>query len=541
MPIPCSGCGYENRLVAVVCGSCGARLDAREGCPSCGSANPAGQRFCNECGQPLQGGRPAASAPMPRPDAAALPAPQPGSRAVSRPSLVLYAAVALFFALAAFARLADLGTSPGGLVGDESDVRAAVSSVLDGRAVGLWSEVAGGQPTGFVYALAGWAGVFGENLVSLRALSALLGFAAVAMFFVYCRAAFGSRAALLGAMLMAFGLWHVGYSRLALPVGALLLLQLAASYLLLTAMRSGGRLRGFALAGAVFGAAVYTHNAFYVFAVVVGLWWARELLAGEHPVAVVWSRGAAFLAAALIVAAPYAWSVAAHSDEAGDRLGAVWLSRTTEYAQQPGLMERARFTVGNIVSTASAIPLRGDAADGPARRLLDPVTAPLAAAGLIAASWRWRRRETFHVWSTLAATVVVVGLTRDDGMYARLIVALPAVYAAAGYAFDGLLDLMRGRVTRAVSIAVAALLLAAAGAYNVRAYYDAPIGPDDSRWALSPQRGQHQEVRDDVHQDQGDQRAEVDHPGRRHDLPHGLQDRLGDLVQHRAQRVAPGG
>ena len=482
MPIHCSGCGYENRLSAAVCGSCGVGLNGRSTCPSCGWPNPPGQRFCNECGLSLVGGRTAMAAePAPRLAAASLPEPPSNAvpRVGSRRGLLLYAAVALFFAVAAFARLADLGSYPDGVVGSEADVRAAVSDILAGRTVGLWSEAAGGQPTGFVYALAGWGGVFGKSAASLRLMSALLGVAAVAMFFVYCRAAFGARAAVLGGMLLAFSLWHIGYSRLALPLGGLVLLQLAASYLLLTALKSEGRLRSFALAGAVFGAAAYTHNAFYIFAIAVGLWWARELLAGERAVAVVLGRCAAFLAAALVVAMPYVWSLASHSDEAGGRLGAVGLSRSAEYIEQPGLMEQWRFAMRRIVSTAVALPLRGD---GDARRLLDPATALLAAAGLIAALWRWRSRETFHLWSTLAAASVVVGLTRDDGMYGRLIVALPVVYAAAGYAFDGLLDLMRGRTTTAVSLAAAGLILAAAGAYNVRSYYDAPVGPEDSRW-----------------------------------------------------------
>ena len=482
MPIPCSGCGYENRLAAIVCGSCGAGLDGRATCPSCGSDNPPGQRFCNECGLPLGGARPVAAPAPPRPAAAGLPTlPSTDVRPVgSRPSVTLYAAAAAFLALAVFARMAELGSYPDGLVGAETEVRAAVSSILEGRPVGPWSEAAGGQPTGFVYWLAAWASVFGKGAVSLRMASGLLGLAAVAMFFVYCRAMFGARAALLGGMLLAVSLWHISYSRLALPVGALVLLQLAASYLLLTALKSEGRPRSFALAGAVFGAAAYTHNAFYVFAIAVGLWWARELLSGEHAVSVVLGRCAAFLAAALIVAAPYVWSLASHSDEAEGRLGSVGLSSSAEYVQQPGLMERWRFAMRRIVSTAAALPLR---AEGDARRLLDPATALLAAAGLLAALWRWRRRETFHLWSTLAAAIVVVGLTRDDGMYGRLIVALPAAYAAAGYAFDGLIELLRGRVTPAVSFVAAGLILAAAGACNVRSYYDSPIGgPEDSRW-----------------------------------------------------------
>ena len=482
MPITCSGCGYENRLSAAVCGSCGAGLNGRPACPSCGSANPPGQRFCNECGLSLAGGRavvaPAPAAP--RPAAVAASPPSPAVPAVgSGHSIVIYAAVALFLAIAVFARMAEIGSYPDGFVGSEAEVRDAVTGILDGRSVVPWSEAAGGQPTGFAYLLAAWSGEFGKSVASLRLVSALLGLVAVAMFFVYCRALFGTRAAVLGAMLMSVSLWHIGYSRLALPVGALVLLQLAASYLLLAALKSDGRLRSFALAGAVFGAAAYTHNAFYVFAVAVALWWARELLAGEREMAVVVRRCAAFLAAALVVAMPYVWSLASHSDEAGTRLDAIRLSSSAEYVEQPGLMERWRFAMRSIVSTAAALPLR---ADGDARRLLDPATALLAAAGLLAALWRWRRRENFHLWSTLAATVVVVGLTRDDGMYGRLIVALPAVYAAAGYAFDALLDLMRGRTTPAVSLAAAWLILAAAGVYNVQAYYDAPAGAEDARW-----------------------------------------------------------
>src|SRR5262249_27769504 len=41
------------------CGECGARLEAR--CPSCQAANPPGQKFCGECGARLAG--PAAPAP----------------------------------------------------------------------------------------------------------------------------------------------------------------------------------------------------------------------------------------------------------------------------------------------------------------------------------------------------------------------------------------------------------------------------------------------------------------------------------------------
>jgi hypothetical protein len=404
----------------------------------------------------------------------------------SHRDILVHAAVALFFSLVVVARLAGLGSYPDGLVDSESDVVGAVSDITGGQLVGLWSEAAGGQPTGFVYWLAGWSSIVGEGDDALRLMSAWVGLAAIGMFYVYCRAAFGGRAAVLGSMLMAVSIWHVGYSRLALPVGSLVLLQLGSSYLLLVAMRSEGRGRRFAAAGAVFGASVYTHNAFYIFAIAVGLWWAREFLAGEHAMGEVMKKCATFLAVAFVVATPYLWSAAAHSDEIGDRVSAIDLSSTEEYIEQPGLMEQTRFAMRRIVTTGAGLFVRTDQDDGPTRRLLDPVAALLAFAGLAAGLWRWRQREFFHIWSTVVAAVVVVGLTRDDGMYGRLIVALPAVYAASGYAFDGLLGLMRGRVSATASLIAVGLIVTAAGAYNVVAYYDTPIGREDAKWARVP-------------------------------------------------------
>ncbi len=47
----CPSCGTENRTGAKFCGGCGAALVL--GCPSCGEPYEHGQRFCNDCGAPL--------------------------------------------------------------------------------------------------------------------------------------------------------------------------------------------------------------------------------------------------------------------------------------------------------------------------------------------------------------------------------------------------------------------------------------------------------------------------------------------------------
>lgn len=50
----CSQCQAENPAGQKFCGECGAKLPA--GCPACGHANPPQQKFCGECGASLASG-----------------------------------------------------------------------------------------------------------------------------------------------------------------------------------------------------------------------------------------------------------------------------------------------------------------------------------------------------------------------------------------------------------------------------------------------------------------------------------------------------
>ena len=49
----CAICNSENPAGKKFCGECGAVLGNR--CPHCGADNPAGKKFCGDCGTPLQG------------------------------------------------------------------------------------------------------------------------------------------------------------------------------------------------------------------------------------------------------------------------------------------------------------------------------------------------------------------------------------------------------------------------------------------------------------------------------------------------------
>src|ERR1700759_5500826 len=61
----CPSCGAENPAGKRFCGDCGTALAA--GCPACGAENPPGKSFCGDCGAPLEAEPLAPAAPREAP------------------------------------------------------------------------------------------------------------------------------------------------------------------------------------------------------------------------------------------------------------------------------------------------------------------------------------------------------------------------------------------------------------------------------------------------------------------------------------------
>ena len=390
------------------------------------------------------------------------------------------AAVTLGFAVAVFARFYRLGDIPPRLYQAEDAFRRAALQVLDHGWIGLWSTATEGQPAGLAYWNSAWMQLLGDSTTALRLPAAALGVATVAMFYFLSRLLFGRRVAVLGSLLMALSTWHLGYSRLALPVNALLLLELGAIYLLFRAFEQIGdsarQRRLLVLAGLSFGAGIYMHNAFFAVLLVVLAFWARELLAGETAAGELKRKAVAFFVPALAVVLPYLGYVALDAGDFSAQVRATAVSGTPAYKQSRGVTEQSRYVLGNTARVGKAMVWRSGA-ENQSSRLLDPATALLAVLGLVAALWRWRDRRHLFVLVMLAATVVGVGLTAEHGMYGRLIVALPAAYMSAGLALDWILVLLKGRAPVAAGYAVVAALVAFAAAYNLSEYYGGPLGP----------------------------------------------------------------
>ena len=494
MPLECTACHHQNRLIAAFCGSCGLTLSATPGCPHCGATNPRGQIYCNSCGLTLDSPQVAVSIGA-TPAFEVLP-PQPSYAPAVRASslharsqgleMALYCGTAVVAAVALFARFRLLGSSTGeGFVVERAFLDAA-TRVWDQGWIGLGPDISYGQPPGLTYLLAPWIALFGDSIAAARVLVAALGLATLGLFFLLVRGLMGSRAAALGSALMAIGVWPMYFSRLATPVSLLLVVELLSLYLMIKALdeRQNGDRRSLllVLAGASFGLGIYTHNAFFIFAAAMVLLWVREYIRSGPKRAAVVKLAVVFLLPAVVVALPYLIAVAGSWEEVSANTANVWVTRTDEYQSLTGVAEQARHIVAGIGNTTASLLLRRDADGGSGARLMDPITALLTLVGLAVGVARWHRRGHATVWLLLATSVVVAGLTTTDAVYARLVVALPAVFAAAGFGLHWLLTWMRGRLSVTTQYVVIALLFAFVAYQNLGTLFEAEAGPGGKAW-----------------------------------------------------------
>ena len=175
--------------------------------------------------------------------------------------------LAILVALAAVAgsvRLTMLVDIPAGLHGDEAWTGIDAARILDEGWIGPYVASALGQASGPLYFAAPFVGLFGETVFSIRLASAVLGIATVLATYLAIRVMFDRTVATFAAVLLAVGVWHLHYSRLAFPVIAWPLLEMLTLLFLFLGIKTG-RLYHFAIAGLFFGGGIYTYNAYPAF------------------------------------------------------------------------------------------------------------------------------------------------------------------------------------------------------------------------------------------------------------------------------------
>lgn len=175
--------------------------------------------------------------------------------------------LAVTLLIAAPLRLIWLDSYPPGLFYDPAGEGIDAQRILAGARPVFLPANNGREPL-LNYLMAGVFAVTGPTIGGLRLTVALIGLASVPVTFLWARAFFGPRVALLAAALMAVSTWHVFLSRFGVRAVLLPLLEPLALLLIWRAMRSG-RLLTWVAAGVVLGLSVYTYLPIRVFPVVV--------------------------------------------------------------------------------------------------------------------------------------------------------------------------------------------------------------------------------------------------------------------------------
>ena len=482
----CPRCDHLNRLAAAYCGGCGADLPGVRPCPACSAPNPRRHRYCEMCGGPMlppgTSLAPARAALRRPPGRAATQTTAPPGKPLARSlparlgSAEVYGAI-IVAAAAALPRLFRLDSVPEGLSAIEGLFVAAASRVSREGWVGLGPDAVTGEPAGFAYLLGAWSLLAGDSTLALRLFPVALGVATIALFYLLTRRLLDPRPALFAAALLALSLWHLQFSRLILPTMLMLCAVLATANLVTASLdekRSGVRRKTLAAAaGLAVGLTPYIDSSFPILLAAVAVFClALASLGHEHAGEV----SAALWIAAAAAAVPYLLTAASDPGAAMDHVTGYSITSTQEFRGLQGIPEQTRFLAASVAGMIGRVFF--GAFGGEHRMLLDAFTGLLALLGLLVFAVRWQQRGHLLLPAFFVTGVMLAGLTTEHGVYGRLVVAMPAALAAAGYGLHWTLTWMEGRFSRRAIYGSAALLVALISYMNLEAYFgSSPIVP----------------------------------------------------------------
>lgn len=386
-------------------------------------------------------------------------------RPLSRPLLALFG----ILVIAALLRLVNLAQIPPGLYHDEAVNGLDIWNILTGQRAPIFFEANGGREPLFLYlqALSVW--LFGPTAWALRIVSAIIGIATVAVFFLVAREMSPTRFhantfALVASAGLATSYWHLHWSRVGLRAILLPLLLCAALYFFLVARRTL-RARHAILAGIFLGLSFYSYLAArlapVLFITLLALDWQATKKA-------LW-RNALFFATALVVALPlilyFVVTPAAFTGRAGDI--ALSTDSNTPLSQSLAL---------NTARVAGMFFIRGDVEwrHGLALRpVLDPISAALFVLGL-AVSFAYRREFSARLaWLWLVIMLLPTVLSQQAPDTLRAIGAVPVVYWFVALGWSQLSEWFKTRIGGAYAAwtgAGIAVLLLGSGFFTARDY-----------------------------------------------------------------------
>ncbi len=403
---------------------------------------------------------------------APLPCLPPLRLHIARWEWALMAALTL---VAVLIRAIALGHVPENFSGDEgemgSEARAVISGALRDPFTTGWQS----HPTLWFYLQAAALRVFGNGVVGLRLLSALLGAATVPVLYLFARRLFGARVALGAAALLAVYHFHVHFSRIGLNNVADPLFALLA----FTSFLEGYRRRSpllLALAGILVGIDQHLYFAGRLAPILIVVLLLHQLIADRQTLRAA-ARFLPLVALGFFVGfGPLPRVPLLHWAEYSARLASEGIFQTGWYHAQvaagrspPDVLATQ---VGHALGGFGFISDRGPQYNA-GMPLLDALSFGLFTCGVLVLGARIRRTESALVLAWLLATVVASALLVQNPASEHYVTAAPAMCLAIACGIDGVVRhtgsaLPRPRRAAGTAFGVAILAL---GAWSVSFYF----------------------------------------------------------------------
>nr|HID14852.1 hypothetical protein [Anaerolineae bacterium] len=374
-------------------------------------------------------------------------------------------------------RAVDLEHIPANLGGDEGTWGMEALAMLDGRLANPFATRWFAFPSMSFLAWGISMRVFGETVAGLRALSAILGTATVLTTFLLAHELWGRRIAWLVAVLLAFGHYHLHYSRLAVNNIADGLFATLALYPLMRGLRSRRAIH-FALAGAVIGLGWYGYIGARLIGVIVALYMAWRMVAEYRFLARYGRLLMILLGAALGVAMPlllyyiaHPWDFAVGANRVSI-FASGWLAREQEITGRSA----TSLLLQQFWKSVSAFHYTLDPTFWyrPSIPLLDFISGVLFVLGMVWTTARrcWPANGLLLLWFWLTLILGWV-VTENPPSSQRLVIIAPALALLVGLGLNWLVELGRqvlgGGQWLWVGVAVA--LLVAVAALNLHYYF----------------------------------------------------------------------
>ncbi|MFO7917422.1 MAG: glycosyltransferase family 39 protein [Anaerolineae bacterium] len=336
---------------------------------------------------------------------------------------------------------------PANFGGDEGTQGMAAVDVLEGELKNPFRTGWYAVPTMSFFVQALSLRLFGDNVAGLRMISAIVGALTVPFTFLILRDFFGFRIGLMGALLLAFGHYHLHFSRLGSNQIADALFAVLMFYFLNRAL-SSGRDRDFVLTGLVLGGSLYGYFGAKAAGVIM-VCYLGTLLLGEEDFWRRYRRGLFFLTlCALLVALPLLFYYREHPGDIRSRYNQVgifpsgWLAQEQEVTGKGmGQLLWQQFWKSILAFNSTRDPTFWYRAQIP---LLDFISGIFFVLGFVWTTLRCRDRRyrLLTLWFWMA---IIIGwmLTEDPPSSQRMLIVTPVVAGMVAIGIDRLLILLR--------------------------------------------------------------------------------------------------